>query len=276
MRRDPDWNGGRRAETRRVLIGCATLALLAAVAASAAPRTGPPATGSHVPTPTWTPANEWTLVGGYAETCSDPPVCGALFGVPPADGRCRKIIGLQISNGRYRNTDLGGLSVAVVIESPPGAQALQANRREWRRCDLLVPEQADSAQVVGLTATIGGMIGGPGAPPFSAVTRVPLATGFTQEKITVEAAGLLEMRLHPMKSFNGIRPPEISNVAGPFPFIAIYYVYEPDTLYYGGAGEPWSWSKRSALTGRFVWTSQATADQAAKVGDKPGAARGRK
>lgn len=263
----------------RALAGLLALAALAAVGAmgGAARAAGP---APRVPEPTWTPANEWTIGGIYVETCSDPPVCGAMFGAPPADGRCRKVIALQILNGRYRNTDLRGLCPVVIIESPPGAHAMQANRAEWRRCDLLIPEDADSAQAAGLSACLSSMISGPDAPPFSNVIRAPLHAGITQEKVFVEAVGLLEMRLHPQKSFNGIRPPEIQNVAGPFPFLAIYYVYEPDTLFYGGAGEPWSWSKSSALTGQFVWTSQAAANQvkkaAEKAGEKPVGIRGKK
>jgi hypothetical protein len=272
MRSNHRKSGNGMGFAHRDLIGLLAAAALAVgvvgAASGGAGPAGAPGHGTRVPTPTWTPLNEWTIAGAYAEACSDPPVCGSLFGVPPAEGRCRKVIALQIANGRYRNTDLGGLLAAVIIESPPGAQATQANRREWRRCDLLVPEQADSAQVAGLQATVGAMISGADGPPFTRVSRAPLAAGFSEQRILFEATGLLEMRLHPMKSFNGVRPPEIDNVAGPFPFIAIYYVYEPDTLFYAGAGEPWAWSKRSGLAARFVWTSQAAADLVEKKAER--------
>jgi hypothetical protein len=211
----------------------------------------------------FTPLNEWNVSGTYAEACTDPPICGAFFGSPPCSETCRKVMVFQVGRGRYRTTDISGLSAVVVVESPPGQATVSGNRRAWRKCDLYVSDRADSHQVKALESTVGTMISGVGGPPFDRVLAIPLAVGMTKERVIVESPDHLILHLKPAPSKNRFRPPEISNLTEPFPFLGPVQVFQADTLLCSASGEPFSRRGGSALLTIFSWNSEV-AHQAAE------------
>jgi hypothetical protein len=215
----------------------------------AAARASQPSTGWHA-------GNEWILAGNYAETCSDPPLCPGLFGAASSSGTCRKLMVFQVTNGRYHRTNLAGLAAIVAAESPAGAPVMPGNRPDWKRCELYVSDQADSAQADALSRVLGAMLAGVDGPPFTSVTRTKVAVNFSAARVIGEAADLVKFYMHPVPSMNRIRPPDLNNVGTTFRFLGPLYVYEADTLHFGAAEPPWSYEGRSAVVSQFTWNSE--------------------
>jgi hypothetical protein len=164
----------------------------------------------------------------------------------------------QVTGGQWHGTSLANLSAAVIVEATDGETVSARTRGGWRRCELWLPESADSAQCEGLTRAIGLTLLGPGGPPFTRVERVPLATGFTSRRIFVEALERLRLVLVPAPSINGTHPPALSNVGASFRFLGPMMVYAADTLFVAPQGaDPTAAAARSALVATFSWSSEA-------------------
>ena len=257
-------SGSRRAMTWPTFSGVAVLlATLLVGATGAKPDPKPAVVGPPGGFPKgWNAANEWALAGNYAETCSDPPLCPGLFGAASCGDACRKIMLFQVTNGRFRAQDLKGIAAVVAVEAPAGEPIVPGNRAAWRRCDLFITDQADSAQVRGMTTVLGAIISGVGGPPFSKVEVVPMGVGITANRVVVDVPDRLKVFLHPQESMNKVRPPNIENLGRTFRFLGPLWAYEADTLYFAGADPAWNYVQRSGVLTTFSWNSDVAYQQA--------------
>ena len=99
----------------------------------------------------------WNLTGSYVETCSCELMCpcnlsldhGATYDF------CRVTLVFNIREGEVDGTDIGGLKVAVIADTPK-----VMTEGNWR-LGMFVDEGATDEQLEKLTAVFGGQKGGP-------------------------------------------------------------------------------------------------------------------
>jgi hypothetical protein len=99
----------------------------------------------------------WKLSGTYFETCSCEVVCPctASLALGADYDRCRVTLVFNIVNGEVEGTDVGGLKVAAIADTPK-----VMSEGNWRLA-VFIDAAADDEQAAKLTAVFGGQLGGP-------------------------------------------------------------------------------------------------------------------
>ena len=99
----------------------------------------------------------WSIEGTYFETCSCELMCpcNMSFDHGATYDYCRVVLVFNVQNGEVEGTDVGGLSLAVIAETPK-----VMTEGNWR-VGVLVDERASDEQMEKLAAVFGGQLGGP-------------------------------------------------------------------------------------------------------------------
>src|SRR4051794_1925576 len=99
----------------------------------------------------------WKLSGSYFETCSCDLMCpcNMSFDHGATYDYCRVTLVFNIKEGEIEGTDVGGLKVAAVVDSPK-----VMTEGNWR-LGMFVDEDASDEQLEKLTGVFGGQKGGP-------------------------------------------------------------------------------------------------------------------
>ena len=99
----------------------------------------------------------WSLKGSYFETCSCDLMCPCNMSMDHGAtyDYCRVTLVFNLTEGEIEGTDVGGLSVAVIADTPK-----VMTEGNWR-LGLFVDERATDEQMEKLTAVFGGQKGGP-------------------------------------------------------------------------------------------------------------------
>jgi hypothetical protein len=99
----------------------------------------------------------WSLEGSYFETCSCDLMCpcNMSFDHGATYDYCRVVLVFNIRQGTIEGTDVSGLKVAAVVDSPK-----VMTEGNWR-LGLFIDETATDLQAELLTAVLGGQKGGP-------------------------------------------------------------------------------------------------------------------
>ena len=99
----------------------------------------------------------WNLEGTYFETCSCDFICpcNASLSHGATYDYCRVTLVFNITDGDIEGTDVSGLKVAAIADSPK-----VMTEGNWR-LGMFVDERATDEQVEKLTAVFGGQKGGP-------------------------------------------------------------------------------------------------------------------
>jgi hypothetical protein len=99
----------------------------------------------------------WKLDGTYFETCSCELVCPctASFANPATYDRCRVTLVFNVVDGEVDGTDVSGLTVAAVADTP---QVMAEGN--WR-VGVFIDEAASDDQAQALGAVFSGQLGGP-------------------------------------------------------------------------------------------------------------------
>lgn len=125
----------------------------------------------------------WKIKGELALSCNCTVFCPCVLSLgqhPPTEGYCQTWMGVRIDEGRYGETDLGGLNVGLIVEIP-GLMA----RGNWT-AGLFIDERASIYAVKGLTKIFTGKAGGTTGLLSILVGRF---LGVEQSKITYETNG---------------------------------------------------------------------------------------
>jgi hypothetical protein len=103
----------------------------------------------------------WTLKGSYVETCSCDLICpcNANMAHGATYDYCRVTLVFNIHEGEIEGTDVSGLKVAAIADTPK-----VMTEGNWR-IGMFVDDQASDEQAEKLTAVFGGQLGGPMAAP---------------------------------------------------------------------------------------------------------------
>ena len=100
----------------------------------------------------------WRLEGTYFENCSCDMVCPcstSALTMPADTERCRVVLVFHVDSGEVDGTDVSGLTVGVLADTPP----LMANGN-WR-VGVFMDEAASQEQAEKLGAVFSGQLGGP-------------------------------------------------------------------------------------------------------------------
>ena len=99
----------------------------------------------------------WNLAGSYFETCSCELICpcNASFAHGATYDRCRVTLVFAIAEGEVEGTDVGGLTVAAVADTPK-----VMSDGNWR-LGVFVDDRATDEQMEKLLGVFSGELGGP-------------------------------------------------------------------------------------------------------------------
>lgn len=99
----------------------------------------------------------WRIEGTYFETCSCEVVCPctASFALGADYDRCKVTLVFHVTDGDVEGTDVGGLTVAAVADTPK-----VMSDGNWR-LGVFIDGGASDAQAEKLGAVFGGQLGGP-------------------------------------------------------------------------------------------------------------------
>jgi len=99
----------------------------------------------------------WNLKGSYFETCSCDLMCPCNMSMDHGAtyDYCRVTLVFNVKEGEVEGTDVAGLSVAVIADTPK-----MMTEGNWR-LGLFIDDQASDEQTEKLTAVFAGQKGGP-------------------------------------------------------------------------------------------------------------------
>ena len=99
----------------------------------------------------------WNLKGSYVETCSCDLICpcNASFDHGATYDYCRVVLVFSIKSGEIEGTDVGGLHVAAIADTPK-----VMTDGNWK-LGVFVDERASDDQMNKLVGVFGGTMGGP-------------------------------------------------------------------------------------------------------------------
>src|ERR687883_2045780 len=99
----------------------------------------------------------WNLEGTYFETCSCEVVCPctASLALGADYDRCRVTLVFNVTDGDVDGTDVSGLTVAAVADTPK-----VMTEGNWR-LGVFIDDKASDEQAEKLGAVFGGQLGGP-------------------------------------------------------------------------------------------------------------------
>jgi hypothetical protein len=99
----------------------------------------------------------WKLKGSYVETCSCDLICpcNATFAHGATYDFCRIVLVFNIREGDVDGTDIGGLKVAAIADTPK-----VMTEGNWR-LGVFIDENASEEQAEKLVAVFTGQLGGP-------------------------------------------------------------------------------------------------------------------
>jgi hypothetical protein len=125
----------------------------------------------------------WSLRGSYFETCSCDLMCPCNLSMDHGAtyDYCRVVLLFNIKEGEIEGTDVGGLSVAVIADTPK-----LMTEGNWR-LGMFIDDSASDEQMEKLTGVFGGQMGG----PMEAITPlVGEMLGVDRARFEVEEEGL--------------------------------------------------------------------------------------
>lgn len=99
----------------------------------------------------------WKIAGSYFETCSCNVVCPctASLALGATLDRCRVVLVFNVATGEVEGTDVGGLTVAAVVETPK-----VMTEGNWR-LGVFIDGKASDVQAEKLGGVFSGALGGP-------------------------------------------------------------------------------------------------------------------
>jgi hypothetical protein len=99
----------------------------------------------------------WKLDGSYFETCSCDVVCPctASLALGATKDRCNATLVFNVKSGEVEGTDVGGLTVAAIVDSPK-----VMSEGNWH-VGVVIDDAASDEQAQKLGAVFSGALGGP-------------------------------------------------------------------------------------------------------------------
>ncbi len=147
--------------------------------------------------------SKWNLSGNYFEACNCDVACPCVFMSGPTEGKCTVFLAWHIEKGKYGDTSLDGLNVALAAYSPGHMLKVK-----WDVA-LYLDEKATSAQREALTNIYAGKAGGEPAAlgPFIGkvlgVKSVPIQFTVTGKQRSLRIPKIAEMEIAALPGAGG-------------------------------------------------------------------------
>jgi len=159
----------------------------------------------------------WKLEGSYFETCSCEVVCPctASLALGADYDRCRVTLVFNVADGEVEGTDVSGLTVAAVADSPK-----VMTDGNWR-LGVFIDAAASDEQAEKLGAVFGGQLGGPmeGLLPLIGeslgVERVPIEVKEEGLRHSVRIGDAVDFEIEDVVPF-GVESGEPARMTGVF------------------------------------------------------------
>lgn len=145
-------------------------------------------------------ATQWHLKGTVLIACNCDYGCPCNFNALPTQGHCEGGWTWHIDEGRYGDTRLDGLNVAVAADWP---KAIHEGNGEAL---ILIDERADEAQRAAIQSLLSGQVGGPWAIVGRTLTKlhgphfVPFEVTLADQHTTVRAGEALTIEMEPIRN----------------------------------------------------------------------------
>jgi hypothetical protein len=159
----------------------------------------------------------WNISGSYFETCSCDVVCPctASMTLGATRDRCRVTLVFNIADGEIEGTDVGGLAVAAVADTPK-----VMSEGNWR-LGVVIDERASDEQAEKLGGVFSGSLGGPmeALGPLVGenlgVERLPIEVSEEGLKHSVRIGDAVDFEIEDVVPF-GVESGEPARVTGIF------------------------------------------------------------
>ena len=197
---------------------------------------------------------QWNLSGTYFEACNCEAACPCIFTSPPTEGECTVLVAWHIDKGRYVDTTLDGLNVALAIHAPGTMVATK-----WKVAAYF-DEKASAAQSDALHSIFGGKAGGHPAVLASFIgemvgaSSVPMKYHSDGRKSSLSISNVADMAIEMIEGQGGqpitveghplcIAPGKAATVA------------RSSNFAFADHGWDWKFSGRSGLMSDFAYQS---------------------
>ena len=147
--------------------------------------------------------SEWRIKGDELGHCNCDWGCPCQFDALPTHGRCEALIGYEVREGHFGDTDLAGVRWAWLVSWPGAIHEGNGSRQ------LIVDEGASPEQRDAMVALCGGKHGGPYFEIFATVCpddreaiSAPIAMETDREARTgsLRIEGIAESRAEPIRN----------------------------------------------------------------------------
>jgi hypothetical protein len=192
---------------------------------------------------------KWELKGDYFEACNCEVACPCIFLSPPTGNDCTVLLAWHVNKGKFDDTKLDGLNVALAAYSPGHMQKVK-----WKVA-LYLDAAANKAQADALGQIFGGKFGG---HPAGLAPSIGEMLGAKSLPITYEARG----NKHSL-NISKIADMEVEDVPGPdgsrssiqnAPFAEpLIYVAKSKRFTYSDYGMNWKISDKNSFHSPFSW-----------------------
>jgi hypothetical protein len=145
----------------------------------------------------------WDLSGEYFESCSCDVICPCITSqaqAVPTPGYCAFVIGVQIDQGQFNGTNLGGLNVAVMARSEGPMANLDS------RGEVFIDGRANAGQRGALEQLFSGQAGG---SPAALAGFIGTFLGFKSAAISISQDGNTRRM-----SIDGVGSQEVTGLPG--------------------------------------------------------------
>jgi hypothetical protein len=198
----------------------------------------------------------WSLKGSYAETCSCELMCPCNLSMDHGAtyDYCRVTLVFKIREGDVDGTDIGGLTVAVIADTPK-----LMTEGNWK-LGLFIDDRANDEQAEKLTQVFSGQLGG----PMEAVTplvgemlgveRVPIEIREEGLSHSVKIGDVIDFEIEEVIPF-GKEPAEPVRVTGMFhPVSSEFTIAEAKRSNINAFGIQYE-GKTGISTSQFSWAA---------------------
>jgi len=160
----------------------------------------------------------WSLEGTYFENCSCDTICPCTWSGLTAhatNDRCLAMLAFRVDRGDIEGVDVGGLSFALVVDSPP-----VMSDGNWR-LGVVLDDAASDEQAGALGRLLGGELGGPPAmlgPLIGEMAGIERASAEWQDRdgtVSVRFGDLVDVEVSTFHAADSPAPVQLVNVFHP-------------------------------------------------------------
>lgn len=198
----------------------------------------------------------WNLTGSYVETCSCELMCpcNLSFDHGATYDFCRVTLVFNIREGQIEGTDIGGLKVAAIADTPK-----VMTEGNWR-LGVFIDAQATDDQFDKLLQVFSGQLGGPmaGLAPlitdFLGAERAPIDLDRSSDRWSLRVGNSSELSGTVLLGDEGADPVALTGIVA-HPAGPVLTVTPGTSVRWSLFGIDYSGEHRSGFTAPFAWAA---------------------